>query len=48
MHVMGKDIMEWATAKLHETLDIIANAEEKVDYGTGWGDYTVIEKPDWL
>jgi hypothetical protein len=45
---MGPEIMEWATSKLHETLAIIAQAEEAVDYSTGWGDYTIIDKPKWL
>ena len=48
MHVMGPEIMEWATEKLHKTLAVIAQAESTVDYGTGWGDYTLIEKPSWL
>jgi exodeoxyribonuclease VIII len=48
MHVMGPEIMEWATEKLHKTLAVIAQAESTVDYGTGWGDFTLIEKPAWL
>jgi len=48
LHVMGSDIMSWATKELHKTLAVIAKAEKDVDYGTGWGDYTVIEKPSWM
>jgi len=48
MHVMGPEIMEWATEKLHKTLATIASADSVQSYDTGWGDYTIIEKPDWL
>ena len=48
MHVMGPEIMDWAFDKMHKTLAIIAQAKDSVDYSTGWGDYTVIEKPAWL
>lgn len=48
LHVMGPEIMEWAMSKLHKTLATIANAENSLVYGTGWGDYTVIDKPKWL
>ena len=48
LHVMGSDIMSWAMVELHKTLAVIARAEKDVDYGTGWGNYTVIEKPAWL
>tara|TARA_R110001599_G_scaffold75525_4_gene207256 strand:+ start:3579 stop:4349 length:771 start_codon:yes stop_codon:yes gene_type:complete len=48
LHFMGEEIMEWATVELHKTLAVIAKAEEEVSYGTGWGDYTVMEKPAWL
>ena len=48
LHVMGKEVMTWATIELHKTLAVIARAEKDVDYGTGWGDYTVMEKPTWL
>jgi exodeoxyribonuclease VIII len=48
VHVMGPEIMEWATDKLHKTLAIIAKAEDAMEYDTGWGDYTIIEKPKWL
>lgn len=48
LHVMGPEVMEWATAELHKTLEIIARATDAKDYGTGWGDYTILEKPKWL
>ena len=48
LHVMGKDIMSWATKELHKTLAVIAEAESREDYSTGWGDFTIIEKPNWL
>ena len=31
-----------------ETLATIAKAEKDSNYGTDWGDYTVMEKPSWL
>ena len=48
MHVMGPEVMEWATVQLHKTLAIIAQAEEAEKYDTGWGDYSILEKPKWL
>ena len=48
VHVMGQDIMHWGMKQLHKTLAVIAKAEKDSDYSTGWGDYTVIQKPDWL
>ena len=40
--------MHWGMKHLHKTLATIANAEKQSDYGTNWGDYTVMEKPSWL
>ena len=48
MHVMGPEVMEWATVQLHKTLAIIAQAQEAEEYDTGWGDYSILEKPKWL
>ena len=48
LHVMGPEVMEWATAELHKTLAKIANANVTDKYGTGWGDYSILEKPKWL
>ena len=48
MHLMGEEVMTWANIELHKTLAVIARAEKDVDYGTGWGDYTVMEKPAWM
>jgi len=48
LHLMGEEVMTWATIELHKTLAVIARAEKDVDYGTGWGDYTVMEKPAWM
>jgi hypothetical protein len=48
IHLMSSEIMHWAMKQLHKTLAVIAKAEKDSDYSTGWGDYTVIEKPDWL
>jgi len=48
LHVMGPEVMKWAMTELHKTLAVIARAEEEVNYGTGWGDYTILEKPKWL
>ena len=48
IHEMGQDVMHWGMKKLHKTLATIAKAEKESDYSTGWGDYTVIQKPEWL
>ena len=48
LHLMGPEVMAWANIQLHKTLAVIARAEKDVDYGTGWGDYTLMEKPPWL
>jgi len=48
MHVMGPEVMEWATVQLHKTLAVIAQAQDAEEYGTGWGDYSILEKPKWL
>ena len=48
LHLMGPEVMAWANIQLHKTLAVIARAEKDVDYGTGWGDYTIMEKPSWL
>ena len=45
---MGSDIMRWGMNQLHKTLATIAKAEKDSNYGTDWGDYTVMEKPPWL
>ena len=48
VHVMRPEVMHWGMKQLHKTLAIIAKAEKDSDYSTGWGDYTVIQKPEWL
>ena len=48
LHLMGTEVMEWATVQLHKTLAVIAKAEKDEDFGTGWGDYTLMQKPTWL
>jgi len=48
LHIMGPEVMEWATVELHKTLAVIAEAEKYWRYGTGWGDYTVMQKPSWV
>jgi hypothetical protein len=40
--------LEWATAEMHKTLAVIAEAEDKQDFGTGWGNVSIIDKPKWL
>lgn len=47
-HVVGPELMEWAHTKMMETLHVIAAAQKTENYGTGWGDYTILEKPRWL
>ena len=48
LHLMGPEVMAWATTELHKTLAVIAKADEAWCYDTGWGDYTVMEKPSWI
>lgn len=47
MHVVGPEALDWATEHMHRTLAIIAEANSKGDFGTGWGDYSILEKPKW-
>ena len=47
MHVVGPEALEWATEHMHRTLAIIAEANSNGDFGTGWGDYSILEKPKW-
>ena len=48
MHFVSPEALEWATAEMHKTLAVIAEAEDKQDYGTGWGNVSILEKPKWL
>lgn len=48
MHMVSPDALEWATAQMHKTLAVIAEAEAKQDFGTGWGPISILEKPKWL
>jgi len=48
MHVIGPELMASATERMHKTLAIIANANEQEDFGTSWGDYSILELPKWL
>ena len=47
MHVLGPEAMEWATEHMHKTLAVMALANVKEEFGTGWGDYSILEKPRW-
>jgi len=40
--------MDWAHEQVLLTLRRIADAKQLDDYGTGWGDFTLLEKPKWL
>lgn len=48
VHHVSEELLESATERMHRTLAVIAEAEVKDDYGTGWGEYTILEKPKWL
>ena len=48
MHLVSPAALEWATVEMHKTLAVIAEAEAKQDFGTGWGDVSLLEKPKWL
>ena len=48
LHVVGPELMASATERMHKTLAIIANATEQDDFGTNWGDYSILELPKWL
>lgn len=48
LHIVGPDLLEIATEQLHRTLGVIAEAEEQAEFGTGWGEYSILERPKWL
>lgn len=48
IHVVSEALLESATERMHQTLKVIASAQEEEDYSTGWGDYSIIELPKWL
>ena len=48
MHVVGPELLESATIRMKQVLRTIAEANSKEEYGTGWGDYTILGKPSWL
>jgi|TARA_R110000744_G_scaffold38003_5_gene86978 hypothetical protein len=48
MHVVGPELLESATIRMKQVLRTIAEANNKEEYGTGWGDYTILGKPSWL
>ena len=48
LHVIGPELLASATERMHRTLAIIANANKQEDFGTNWGDYTILELPKWL
>ena len=48
MQVVGPELLEKATEQLHRTLDVIAQATQSENFGTGWGDYSILELPKWL
>lgn len=48
LHTLSESLLANATERMHRTLAIIAYANEQEDYGTGWGDYSIIELPEWL
>jgi len=48
VHVVSEELLASATERMHRTLAIIADAEKQENYDTGWGDYSIIEKPKWL
>ena len=48
MHVVSPELMASATERMHQTLDVMAAAEKAEEYGTGWGDYTLMTLPKWL
>lgn len=48
MHVVSSELMEHAMHRMHQTLDKIALASEKDEYGTGWGSFSYLGLPKWL
>lgn len=48
MHVVSPELLVWATEHMHKTLEIIKEAIDKEDFGTGWGEYSLLEPPKWL
>jgi len=48
IHVVSPELLDNATERMHNTLAIIAEATEKEEFGTGWGEYSILELPKWL
>ena len=48
MHLVSPELLANATERMHRVLATIAVANEKEDFSTGWGDYSVLELPKWL
>lgn len=48
MHVVSPELLVKATEQMHKTLEIIKEAIDKEDFGTGWGEYSLLEPPKWL
>ena len=48
LHVIGPELLASATERMHRILAIISDANKQEDFGTNWGDYTILELPKWL
>lgn len=48
MHVVSPELLANATERMHRTLAVIKDASDKEDFGTGWGEYSVLDLPKWL
>jgi hypothetical protein len=48
MHLLGPELLTHSTEQMFHTLEAMAYAQSQDDYGTGWGDYSILEKPKWL
>ncbi len=48
LHVVGPELMEKATEQMHRTLGLIAEGNAKEEFGTGWGDFSILDCPKWL
>ena len=48
MHVVGPELLDHATERMHRTLDKIAVANDNEEFGTGWGSFSILELPKWL
>lgn len=46
-HIVSPNLLDNATENMHKVLATIKEATDKEDFGTGWGEYSILELPKW-